>query len=295
MRVYVIGGEGQVARALREVAAGHEGVVLGSSSRAEVDLLDTASIDRALDAFRPDVVVNPAAYTAVDKAESEPEQAYAINRDGAGAVAAAAARHGAPIIHFSTDYVYDGRKPEAYVESDAVAPQGVYGASKLAGERAVVAANPKHVVLRTSWVYAPFGANFVRTMLRLAAERDRLRVVDDQVGCPTYAPDIAEAVLAIAARIGGQGWRSKYAGVTHLASPDAVSWCGFAREIIRQSAARGGRSVPVDAIATADFPTPAVRPANSRLSTERLKALFDIRLQSMETSLSNCLDRLLQS
>lgn len=295
MRVYVIGGEGQVARALREAAAGHEGVVLGSSSRAEVDLLDTASIDRALDAFRPDVVVNPAAYTAVDKAESEPEQAYAINRDGAGAVAAAAARHGAPIIHFSTDYVYDGRKPDAYVESDPVAPQGVYGASKLAGERAVVAANPKHVLLRTAWVYAPFGSNFVRTMLRLAATHDRLRVVDDQVGCPTYAPDIAEAVLAIAARIGGQGWRPEHAGVTHLAGPDAVSWCGFAREIIRQSAMRGGRSVPVDAIATADYPTEAARPANSRLSTERLASLFDIRLQSMETSLMNCLDRLLQS
>lgn len=295
MRVYIIGGEGQVARALREAAAGREDLVFGSSSRAEVDLLNMASIDRAVDAFRPDVVINPAAYTAVDKAESEPEQAYAINRDGAGAVAAAAARHGAPIIHFSTDYVYDGQKPDAYVESDPVAPQGVYGASKLAGERAVASANPRHVLLRTAWVYAPFGSNFVRTMLRLAATHDRLRVVDDQVGCPTYAPDIAEAVLAIAARIGGQGWRPEYAGVTHLAGPDAVTWCAFAREITRQSAARGGRLVPVNAIATADYPTPAARPTNSRLSTERLAALFDIRLQSMETSLSNCLDRLLQS
>ncbi|QDM28183.1 dTDP-4-dehydrorhamnose reductase [Tardiphaga sp. vice304] len=295
MRVYVIGGEGQVARALREAAAGRGDLVLGSSSRAEVDLLNTASIGRALDAFRPDVVINPAAYTAVDKAESEPEQAYAINRDGAGAVAAAAARHSAPIIHFSTDYVYDGRKPEAYVESDPVAPQGVYGASKLAGERAVAAANPKHVVLRTAWVYAPFGSNFVRTMLRLAATHDRLRVVDDQVGCPTYAPDIAGAVMAIAASISGRGWCPEHAGVTHLAGPDAVSWCGFAREIIRQSAGRGGRSVPVDPITTADYPTPAARPANSRLHTARLSEVFDIRLQSLETSLSNCLDRLLQS
>ncbi|MGM4997215.1 dTDP-4-dehydrorhamnose reductase [Tardiphaga sp. 538_B7_N1_4] len=295
MRLYVIGGEGQVARSLREAAAGRPDIVFGSSGRAEVDLLQPASIDRALADFRPDVVINPAAYTAVDKAESESEQAFAINRDGAAAVAAAAARHGAPIIHFSTDYVFDGTKAGAYAESDAVAPQGVYGQSKLAGEQAVAAANPSHIVLRTSWVYAPFGSNFVRTMLRLAAERDRLLVVDDQVGCPTYAPDIADAVLAIGGRIAGEGWRSEYAGITHLAGPCALSWCGFAREIMRQSALRGGRSVPVDAISTTDYPTPAARPANSRLSTARLAAVFDIRLQSLETSLANCLDRLLQS
>ncbi|UZE48120.1 dTDP-4-dehydrorhamnose reductase [Rhodopseudomonas sp. P2A-2r] len=295
MRLYVIGREGQVARSLREAAAGRADIVFGSSSRADIDLRDPASVERALAVFRPDVVVNPAAYTAVDKAESEPGQAFAINRDGAGAVAAAAATCGAPIIHFSTDYVYDGRKPEAYLESDPVAPQGVYGASKLAGELAVAAANPRHVVLRTAWVYAPFGANFVRTMLRLAAERGRLRVVDDQIGCPTYAPDLAEATLAIAAQIAGAGWRPDHAGVTHLAGPDALSWCGFAREIVRQSAVRGGCSVPVDPITTADYPTPAARPANSRLATARLADVFDIRLQSLETSLSNCLDRLLQS
>jgi dTDP-4-dehydrorhamnose reductase len=159
----------------------------------------------------------------------------------------------------------------------------------------VAAANPRHVVLRTAWVYAPFGGNFVRTMLRLAAERDRLRVVDDQVGCPTYAPDVATGTLAIAARVAAAGWRPEYAGVTHLAGPNALSWCGFAREIVRQSALRGGRSVPVDPIATADYPTPAARPANSQLATARLADVFDIRLQSLETSLSNCLDRLLQS
>lgn len=295
MRLYVIGGEGQVARSLREAASGRSDIVFRSSRRTEVDLLHSPSIDKALADFRPDVVINPAAYTAVDKAESESEQAFAINRDGAGAVAAAAARHGAPVIHFSTDYVYDGMKVGAYVESDAVAPQGIYGQSKLAGELKVAAANPKHIVLRTSWVYAPFGANFVRTMLRLAAERDRLQVVDDQLGCPTYAPQIAEAVLAMAGKIAGKGWRAEYAGVTHLVGPDAVSWCGFAREIIRQSVVRGGRSVAVDPIRTADYPTPAARPANSRLSTARLAELFDIRQQSMETSLGNCLDRLLQS
>ncbi len=294
MRIYVIGAEGQIARALREAAAGRPDIAFGNSSRAEIDLLNPASVDKVLSDFRPEVVINPAAYTAVDKAESQPEQAFAINRDGAGVVAAAAAKCGAPVIHFSTDYVYDGTKLDPYVETDSPAPQGVYGASKLAGEAAVAAANPRHVVLRTAWVYSPFGANFVRTMLRLASERDKLRVVDDQLGCPTYAPDIAEATLAIASQVAGAGWRPEQAGVTHLAGPEALSWCGFAREIVRQSAARGGRSVQVDAIATADYPTPAARPANSRLSTARLSAVFDIRPQSLETSLADCLDRLLQ-
>lgn len=292
MRIYVIGADGQVARSLREAAARDPSIVYGCSARGEIDLLQPASVNKVLADFRPDVVINPAAYTAVDKAESEPDQAFAINRDGAAAVAAAAAAVEAPVIHFSTDYVFDGRKTEPYVETDPVAPQGVYGKSKLAGEDAVAAANPRHVILRTAWVYAPFGGNFVRTMLRLAGERDRLRVVDDQVGCPSYAPDIADATLAIAARISGAGWAQDHAGITHLAGPDAVSWCGFAREIMAQSAARGGRSVPVDPIATSDYPTPAARPANSRLSTARLASLFGVQMPPMATSLADCLDRL---
>ena len=199
--------------------------------------------------------------------------------EGAQAVATAAAEVNAPVIHFSTDYVFDGTKDGAYVERDPVAPKGVYGKSKLEGELAVAAANPRHILLRTSWVYAPFGANFVRTMLRLAAERDRLRVVDDQIGCPTYAPDIASAAIAIARQVAGVRWRQEYAGPTHLAGPDALSWCDFARKIILQSAARGGRSVPIDPISTSEYPTPAARPANSRLSTARLASVFDIRVQ----------------
>ncbi|HEY9216135.1 MAG TPA: dTDP-4-dehydrorhamnose reductase [Ancylobacter sp.] len=294
MRLYVIGGDGQVARSLREAAAGDNSIVFGSSTRGEVDLLQPSSITAALARFRPDVVINPAAYTAVDKAEAEPDLAYAINRDGAHAVAAAAAALGASVIHFSTDYVFDGTKDRAYTETDQVGPQGVYGESKLAGELAVAAANPRHVVLRTAWVYAPFGANFVRTMLRLAAERDVLRVVDDQVGCPTYAPHIATAAISVARQVAGAGWKPEHAGVTHLAGPDALSWCGFARQIMQQSAARGGRSVPVEPITTADYPTPAARPANSRLSTSRLSSLFDIRLQSLDKALADCLDRLQQ-
>ena len=292
MRLYVIGAEGQVARSLREAASLHENIAIGFGARPEVDLLHPDSIKMAIARFRPDVVINPAAYTAVDKAESEPDQAYRLNRDGARAVANAARIHGAPVIHLSTDYVFDGTKIGAYVESDPVAPQGIYGRSKLEGELAVAEANPRHIVLRTSWVYAPFGSNFVRTMLRLAAVRERLRVVDDQIGCPTYAPDIASAIIAMARKIRDSSWRSDFAGVTHLAGPDALTWCAFAREIIRANAERGGRSVPVDPITSSDFPTPARRPANSRLSTARLESVFDIRIPPLKSSLANCLDQL---
>lgn len=294
MRIFVTGAEGQVARSLREAAAGEDGLVVGCGARPEMDLLRPDSIARAIDAFGPDLVVNPAAYTAVDKAENEPELAFAINRDGAGAVAAAAAAAGAPIIHFSTDYVFDGAKAGAYVEEDPTVPTGVYGRSKLAGEQAVAAANPAHIILRTAWVYAPFGANFVRTMLRLSAERDLLRVVDDQVGCPTYAPDIARATLAVGRQLGQTGWRGDYAGVTHLAGPDMMSWCSFAEAIIKGASERGGRSIPVQPITTADYPTPAARPANSRLATDRLKSEFGVQLPDLQSSLNGCLDRLIR-
>jgi len=294
MRLYVIGGQGQVARSLREAAAGDNDIVFGYAQRPDVDLARPASIAQALAEFRPDIVINPAAYTAVDKAESEPDQAFALNRDGAALVAAAAAGQGAPVIHLSTDYVFDGTKDAPYVESDPVNPQSVYGRSKLAGELAVAAENPQHIVLRTAWVYAPFGTNFVRTMLRLAAERDSLRVVDDQIGCPTYAPDIAAAAIAIAKKVIAGGWQAKFAGVTHLAGPDALTWYAFANDIVRGSALRGGRSVPISPILTSDYPTPAVRPANSRLSTARLASVFDIRLPSLGSSLADCLDRLVK-
>jgi dTDP-4-dehydrorhamnose reductase len=294
MRLYVIGSEGQVARSLREVAVVDKNIVFGYGARPQVDLLRPSSIEKALADFRPDVLVNPAAYTAVDKAESEPDQAFALNRDGARAAAVAASKQGVPIIHLSTDYVFDGKKQGAYIERDPVAPRGVYGRSKLEGELAVAEANPKHVVLRTSWVYAPFGGNFVGTMLRLAGERERLQVVDDQVGCPTYAPDIAGAIIAIAYHVRDSRWSPNFSGVTHIAGPEPLSWHTFAQEIVRGAAERGGRSVPVDPISTPDYPTAALRPANSILSTERLKATFGIRLPPLRDSLSDCLDRLLQ-
>ena len=293
MRIFVTGADdGQVARSLGEAAAASPDVEVGFGAPPAMDLTRPETILPAMETFRPDVVVSAAAYTAVDRAESEPELVYAINRDGAGAAASAAARLGAPIIHLSTDYVFDGSKDGAYVETDLPSPQGVYGRSKLEGEHAVAAANARHLIARTSWIYAPFGSNFVRTMLRLSAERDRLHVVDDQIGCPTYAPDLADAILTIARLWSREGWRSEHAGVTHLAGPDAVTWCAFARQILAGAAARGGRHIAVEAITTAQYPTPAMRPANSRLSTQRLESLFGLRLPPLDRSLPACLDRL---
>jgi dTDP-4-dehydrorhamnose reductase len=295
MRLYVIGANGQVARSLQEVSAQNPELTFGFGARPEVDLMVPTSIFKAIEEFRPDVVINPAAYTNVDKAEQESDQAFAINSKGAGVVAAAAAEWGVPIIHLSTDYVFDGKKKSPYTESDEVCPQSVYGRSKLEGEIAVAKAAPKHIILRTSWVYAPFGSNFVRTMLRLAQGGARLRVVDDQVGCPTFAPDLARAVLAIAQRCSGQDWRADYSGITHIAGPDPRTWCEFAREIFAGAAKRGSGTVLVDPIPSSEYATAANRPANSTLSTKRLETLFNIRMRRLNESLADCLDLLLPS
>src|ERR1700689_1464907 len=267
MRLYVIGGQGQIARSLREAAAANDDIIFGCAERPDVDLLRPDSVAQALANFEPDIVINPASYTSVDKAESEPDQAFALNRDGARTVAAAAAKQGVPVIHLSTDYVFDGTKDVAYVERDPASPP---------------------------WVYWPFGTNFVRTILRLAAERDSLRVVHDQMGCPTYAPDIAASVITITGKVLAEGWDLRFAGVTHLAGPDALSWYDFANDIVRGAALRGGRSVPISPILTSDYPTPAARPANSRLSTARLASAFGVQLPPVEHSLASCLDRLFE-
>jgi len=292
VRVYLIGAEGQIARSLRELAAENRDLVIGWGARPNLDIQQPDLVYRTLADFSPDLVINPAAYTAVDQAETEPELAFAINEKGAGIVAAAAHALNAPIVHLSTDYVFDGKKGTRYVETDAVAPQCVYGRSKLAGERAVATANRRHIILRTSWIYAPFGGNFVRTILRLALERDRLRVVDDQIGCPTYAPDVANAILAIARKIGATGWQARYNGVTHLAGPDEVTWCAFARRILQASETKRNHFVAVDAITSADYPTPAKRPTNSRLCCDRLESVFEVRLPRLEVSLQRCIQRL---
>ena len=291
LRLYVLGAQGQVARSLRELAAGWSDVAIGCAPGNVVDIRDPEAIETATRAFRPHVIVNPAAYTAVDRAEDEAELAFAINRDGARNVARVAMAQNVPVIHLSTDYVFDGSKTSAYVETDAANPQGVYGCSKYEGEIAVQAENPRAVILRTSWVYAPFGSNFVRTMLRLAGQRERIGVVNDQIGCPTYAQDIARAIIAIARQL--SDWQADYAGVTHVAGREAMSWHEFARQIFAASAARGGPVAIVDPIATADYPTRARRPANSRLATMRLLSLFGHRLPPTAGSITDCVGRIL--
>lgn len=291
--ILVAGREGQVARALAAAAlpAGVEIVALG---RPDLDLLDQASIDRAMERLSPDLVINAAAYTAVDQAETDEADAFALNADGAGHLAQAAAKCGAPILHLSTDYVFDGSKAGPYAETDPVAPLGVYGASKLAGERAVAAANPDYFILRTAWVYSPFGKNFVKTMLRLADTRDELGVVSDQVGNPTSAADIAAGLVAVAQRIKTNP-ADVTPGIYHMTATGEASWADFAEAIFGASAALGGPSARVNRIGSSEFPTPVKRPANSRLDCGRLSAAFGVTLPAWQGSTKACVKELVRT
>ncbi|WP_108462310.1 dTDP-4-dehydrorhamnose reductase [Devosia naphthalenivorans] len=271
MRILVIGRDGQLARALAQLNS--DALSVRCVGRPELDLLDRDTIGAAITNYSPDVVINPAAYTAVDKAESEQDLAFAVNRDGAEHVAAAAKLAGIPLVHISTDYVFDGHKTSPYVETDTPDPQSVYGCSKLAGEKAVARANPDHVILRTAWVYSPWGHNFAKTMLRLAGEREVVRVVADQHGTPTYAPYIADAVAAVVNSIRTRSngdWR----GLFHLTNEGDTSWADFAAAVFEHSRQRGGPWARVEPIATKDYPTPAKRPTNSRLDTTLFSQTF---------------------
>jgi dTDP-4-dehydrorhamnose reductase len=293
LRIVVTGREGQVVRSLieRGAASGHDIVALG---RPDFDLTAGAeAIAAAVEAARPDAIVSAAAYTAVDKAESEPEQAYAVNTAGAEAVALAAARLGVPIVHLSTDYVFDGTKPTPYVESDPTGPTGVYGASKLEGEQAVLAAHDNAAILRTAWVYSPFGANFVKTMLRLAGDRDEVSVVGDQHGNPTSALDIADGVIAVAEKLAASS-DPALRGVFHMSGTGDATWASFAEAVFAASAAAGGPAARVRAITTADYPTPARRPANSRLAGDKLATIYGVRLAEWRASLSETVARLVR-
>lgn len=273
MRIAVTGREGQVVRCLVERSSGLSGIEVVPVGRPELDLLRPQTIAPAIAAARPDIVVSAAAYTAVDRAEDEPDVAAAVNAAGAGRVAEASAALGVPVIHLSTDYVFSGDGDHPHEEGDPTGPQSAYGRTKLDGEHAVAAANPRHVILRTAWVYSPFGRNFVRTMLALAANRDTVRVVSDQFGNPTSALDIADAILAIAPQLLGDVPASRF-GIFHLAGTGATHWAGLARQVFETSRIAGGPWARVEEIATADFPTRARRPANSRLSTARLREVF---------------------
>ncbi|MBB2751776.1 UNVERIFIED_ORG: dTDP-4-dehydrorhamnose reductase [Rhizobium aethiopicum] len=291
MRIAVTGKQGQVVQSLLR-RGGETGVEISAVGRPEMDLANPASIAAVFSALRPDVIVSAAAYTAVDKAESEAELVFAVNAAGAGAVAEAAARIGVPVIHISTDYVFSGDKASPYSEEDATAPISVYGRSKLAGETAVAAASPNHVILRTAWVYSPFGTNFLKTMLRLAETRDHLRVVADQTGCPTSALDIADAILAIATRVAADPAPS-LRGTFHLTGSGEASWADFAEEIFAELSKFSGKNVGVERIPTADYPTPAKRPANSRLNGDKLARTYGIRLPEWKQSMTIVMQDLL--
>ena len=294
MRIVVTGGPGQLVLSMAERGpfAGHEIIAVGPP---ELDLSapDDDATHAALAAAKPEAIVNAAAHTAVDKAESERDLAYAINAAGAGAVARAAARLDVPLVHVSTDYVFSGDKAEAYLETDPTGPTGVYGASKLAGEDAVRASGADFAVLRTAWVYSPFGANFVKTMLRLAESRDELGVVDDQRGCPTNALDLADAVIAVAANMKAYADPSMR-GLFHATGSGEGSWADLAEAIFAASAAHDGPSARVNRITTAEYPTPARRPANSRLDCSKLAALHGVRLPHWRQSVEQVTARLVR-
>ena len=295
MRIVVTGGPfGQVLESLLEAgpASGHEIIPLGVP---QLDLAsDREAIARAIKKVRAEAVVSAAAYTAVDKAESQPDLAFAINATGAGAVAEAANAVGAPIVHISTDYVFDGSKESPYVEEDATNPTSVYGASKLAGEGAVLAAYGNSAVLRTAWVYSPFGANFVKTMLRLAVDREEIGVVADQRGNPTSALDIASSVIKVLEAL-ARSDDAALRGVFHMTGSGEASWAEFAEAIFATSAAVGGPSARVRPILTSDYPTPAKRPANSRLDSSRLAQVHGIRLPDWRMSTETVVRRLVHS
>ncbi|MCB1959211.1 MAG: dTDP-4-dehydrorhamnose reductase [Rhodocyclaceae bacterium] len=292
MKVLLTGATGQagweLARSLMPLGE------VTALDRVACDLAQPAQLDGVVDAIAPDVIVNAAAYTAVDKAESEPALARTINAESVGRLAAAARRHGALLVHYSTDYVFDGRKSTPYLEDDATAPLNVYGESKLAGERAIVAEGCDHLILRTTWVYAARGHNFVATMLRLFAERERLTVVADQIGAPTWARNIADTTaLLVPWAQGRRAAGEPFGRCFHLTAAGETSWHGFAREILRQAKlhwpAHGWVVERIDPIPSSAYPTPAVRPANSRLDGGRLARETGLVLPAWQDALARCL------
>jgi dTDP-4-dehydrorhamnose reductase len=293
MRIAVTGRKGQVSRALQELAASRKDIELVALGRPEMDLTDRASVHAAVEAARPDILINAAAYTAVDKAEDDEAAARAVNASGAGFVAEAARAFGAPIIHLSTDYVFDGKADRPYVEADTPAPINAYGRTKLAGERAVAAANPRHAVVRTSWVHSPFGPNFVLTMLRLARTRPEISVVADQLGAPTAALDIADALLRMASRLAARPDDGALTGIFHLTAAGSASWAGVAEVVFEESRGLGGPVAAVRPVETKDYPTKARRPLNSRLGGARLRDGYGIEFAGWQSGVATTVRRIL--
>ncbi len=286
-RVLILGASGQLGRELERSFAGFGDVT--AVSRETVDLTRGEELRALVRRVEPDFILNAAAYTAVDRAESEPEVAFAVNADASRILAEEALARDALLVHYSTDYVFDGTKPEAWTEKDAPHPLNVYGASKLAGERAVQDVGGRALIFRTSWVYGPKGKNFLFTMLRLARERDRLTIVDDQVGAPTTSIELARATRAILDGVvgGSFGAPSEWTGLYHMSCAGAVTWFGFAQAIFARSVELGVKAPELKAITTEEYPTPAKRPGNSVLANAKLHERFGVRLALWETALDD--------
>lgn len=287
MRVLVTGCSGQVGHCLAKMLSKTEGVTLLAVDREELDITDQDAVVATVKEFKPTIIINAAAHTAVDRAEQEVELSYAINSDGPKFLAEAAQEAGAAVLHLSTDYVFEGNKNGEYLETDITNPQGVYGASKLAGEIAVAEACDKHIILRTAWVFGEHGNNFVKTMLRLAQNRDELSIVGDQFGGPTYAGDIAGALIQLAERI-TKDEMVEY-GIYHYSGLPHVSWYEFAHAIFDRALEFGvvKNKPSLTIITTEQYPTPAKRPSNSRLSTNKINNVFSIKASDWQSALNN--------
>ncbi|MBO3762215.1 dTDP-4-dehydrorhamnose reductase [Ciceribacter sp. L1K22] len=292
LRFVVTGLQGQVVTSLIERGGAAGDIEIVAIGRPDLDLAQPDGVAAAIQATRPDLVISAAAHTAVDQAETEEELATRINGISAGEIAKAAAKLGVPLVHVSTDYVFDGSKPAPYREDDPVAPLGAYGRSKLAGEMAIQQVTDNYAILRTAWVYSPFGKNFLKTMLRLAESRDTLSVVADQVGNPTSALDIAECILAVGRNLisdRSAGLR----GVFHMTGQGEASWAEFATEIFTASKTFNGPFAQVNPIPSSEYPTPAKRPANSRLDCSRLHDAHGVMLPQWQVSTASIVQRLL--
>ena len=288
--ILVTGGDGQLGTSFLELTL-PEGYALHAPGLDRLDFTRPETIDAVMCERPWAAIINGAAHTAVDRAESEPALAWTINAVAPMHLARHAARLNIPMLQVSTDYVYPGDKDDIYVETDAIGPLGVYGASKAAGELAVMSAVPRNVIARTSWVVSPFGANFVKTMLRLGADRDELRVVDDQRGAPTSAQDLAAALLAITLRLIED--QDAPTGVVHVVNRGETSWRGVAEAVFARAATHGYKAPKVTPITTADYPTPARRPLNSRLSTDRLFHAYGIEMPAWDASINTIVDQLM--
>ena len=295
MRILAAGWHGQIASAFMKAAPARQDIAAFAIGRPGLDICEPRGIERALGDIRPNILINLAGYTDVDGAESEPEMAFALNAAGARLLAEAAARRNVPIIHISTSYVFDGRKNSAYVEIDQALPTTIYGKSKLVGEAAVQAANPKHVILRTEWIYSPFARCFVSNILQRAQLGLPLKVVDDQYGNPTYAPHLVDAILAIARHVTSEPRDNEPWGIYHAAGTGTATWYGVAREVLSKAGELTGLPASLKPITSAEYTTRTQRSPNSQLDCSKLERTFGVKLPAWQLGVQECVERLLET